>query len=483
MILNVRVARAIRLQRRIATLVFAAVMSYAVAPTALSQTLASGADQLIKRYCTNDCVQRNEKLAVDSAGNGMAVWIESGDRLITARYYAGSGTWGNPVPLFSETAEDLQVGVDGGGNVLAVWSRYIGEGTSAIYFSRYMATNGAWGWTRPSTVIQHGDGLTIRDLVVGKNGDAMMLYRESYRPYDNFMRFDHATRTWAVSKNEFNLQHVRIALDDVGNAVAVFAYNPGWYYYGGSVVSAHRYNVASKQWEEGTILDLHEVKYDDYGNDVNGEAALRSLALSLDKSGNATAFWEKAVTKGTSTTRTIKTARFLKSRSAWLGKTMPVLSSGKTAGAALAADKYNNVNAVWVQYVGPYAKTVTARYSSTTGAWTKPRVLQTGNYHSRDADIKTDINGNSIATWSQRADGGTGSSSSAIFRTTAARYALGSNSWGPATTIQNAYRNGHLAYQGIDTKGRSLVMWTQQSGRVVNGVPVKEIRSDRLLPQ
>lgn len=50
-------------------------------------------------------------------------------------------------------------------------------------------------------------------------------------------------------------------------------------------------------------------------------------------------------------------------------------------------------------------------------------------------------------------------------------------------SIQNAYRNGHFARQGIDAKGPSLVMWTQHSGRVVNGVPVKEIRTDIIVPQ
>jgi hypothetical protein len=476
-----RMASAVRKHCRTAAVVFTYALITCTSPAIHAQSLSSGPDQLVTRYCTDNCEQKNEKLVVDGAGNGMAVWQEPGSKIMVARYYAASGTWGAPTHLYGATGEDAHIGVDGRGNVMVIWSRYIGEWQVEVNFSRYMPTNGAWSWTRPATAFIHNEfEMTIRDLVVGKNGDAFLFYREWYRPYDNLKRFDAATGTWTHSASLFNIDSAGFAMDDAGNLVAAYATDLGYYYYEGTRVWTQRYDAATKQWSTGKTVDSHEVAYDDYGNNINGELAVRSLALSVDPWGHAMVFWERVLNKNGTTTRGIKTARYLKTRDAWYAKTLHSISHGKTSGAALAADRFGNVNAVWNQYVGLYAKTVSARYSSTTGTWTKPIVIQAGEFNTRDPNVKTDVHGNAIATWSQRTDSGTLSSASAIHRTTAARYAIASNTWGTPVTVQDANRNGYRPYLGVDVKGRALVMWTQQSGRVVNGVPVKEIRSDRL---
>lgn len=81
-------------------------------------------------------------LAVDTAGNAQAMWhLDGAAHVEGVRYDAAAGTWG-PVRDFGSGVQPL-IGMDGAGNVLAVWSD-LGATTSTVSFSRYMAATGLW---------------------------------------------------------------------------------------------------------------------------------------------------------------------------------------------------------------------------------------------------------------------------------------------------------------------------------------------------
>lgn len=448
-----------------------------IGSAAYAQSFTSGTDQLVDRLCSDQCEQRGETLAVDAAGNTTAIWSEpygEASAIVTARYDGATGKWGGSKLLAVEHGASPQIGYDASGNALAIWNTFH-EGYWLLRYSRYIASQGSW--TRPA------DGLTLpvhgyaERLVVGKNGDAFVLNR-GRNGDGSVARFDAATGTWNLFAG---VKGERIAVDGTGNAVLLSIDRP---LFSGSVsLSARRFSASSRQWSGATLLDAHTQTYDVMGNS-NGTGDMKAPAMSLDPYGNVMFMWTKIVSADNGTaTRTIKSARYVTSRGIWISKTVPKINSSGAIDAVMSADRSANVTAVWNQYVGSYAKTVASRYSSTTGTWSTPAVIQSGNFHTREPSIGTDPQGNVTVSWSQRSDAGTQSSSTAIYQATVARFSAPSGTWGQPRLVQDAYRSGYRTFLGVDGKGRALVMWTQQSGRFANGIGIKEIRSDRILPQ
>lgn len=453
-----------------------AVLLSGIVSTANAQSFTSGPDQLVNRLCADQCEQRGETLAVDAAGNTTAIWSEpygATSAIVTARYDGATGKWDSSRLLAVEDGASPQIGYDASGNALAIWNTFR-EGYWVLRYSRYIAAQG--GWTRPT------DGLTLpvygyaERLVVGKNGDAFVLNR-GRNGDGSLARFDAATGTWQLFDS---VQGERIAVDGAGNATLLSINRQP---FNGSVsLSAQRFTASSRQWSGRTLLDAHTQTYDLIGNS-NGEGLMAAPAISLDPYGNVMFMWTKVVKADDGTaTRTIKSARYVTSRGTWISKTVPKLNNSGAIDAVLSADRSANVTAVWNQYVGPYAKTVASRYSSTTGTWSAPKVIQSGSFHTREPNIGTDTQGNVTVSWSQRGDTGTQSSPTAVYRATVARFTPASGTWSLPKTVQDAYRSGYRTFMGVDGKGRAVVMWTQQSGRYANGVAIKEIRSDRILP-
>jgi len=126
---------------------------------------------------------RSASLAVDPAGNALAVWIQddvdTGEEFVWAiRYEPGTG-WGtaasidvSPAPT-SIAGTSTDVGMDANGNGLAVWSRpeFMGD---VIWANRYTAGSG-WG---TAAIIKSDVDTDVRGLRldVAPNGDAFIVW-------------------------------------------------------------------------------------------------------------------------------------------------------------------------------------------------------------------------------------------------------------------------------------------------------------------
>jgi hypothetical protein len=93
------------------------------------------------------------RVAVDAAGNALAVWHEAADggqlEVWAAWFAAGSG-WGHPQRLQSPTAWGADVpgvAMDGRGNGIAVWRR--GDGDQRIVWAARFQPTGGWGPPEP----------------------------------------------------------------------------------------------------------------------------------------------------------------------------------------------------------------------------------------------------------------------------------------------------------------------------------------------
>lgn len=449
------------------------------APVASAQAIGSSTDKLIPRVCTDRCIQYGEKVAVDAAGNAMAIWSEpiggtDNDNILVSRYIAGTNTWSTPRVLDrQQSAGSPQIGLDGAGHAVAVWN-YIFEGTSYFRYARFNAKTGAW--SAPRTFMNDMYWQSPAQLEVSRSGNAF-LHTVGRNDFGKSFRFDVLSNSWTTLESSTG-NNSEIAADNAGNALMATGIT-----YVINEIIATRYDKATKTVSRDTKLDEGSMSW----NEVSGfkERAVKLIGASKSSGGGEMVLWERTDTVETprSTTRTLRSAIFNRSTGAWQHLTIPKISNSETLYGNLEADRFGNVTAIWVQYVSGYAKTVVARYTASTGRWSWPKVISPGSFHTRDANLDVDANGNVIATWSQRTDTGTGSSVGKTFRTIAVRYAIGSNSWGQARTIQDANRNSYLPHMGVSDSGRAIILWQQDTGAFnSNGTPIKEMRADRLSP-
>lgn len=447
-----------------------------VSSPAFAQAFSAGADKVVPRFCTNACVQINEQIAVDGSGNAVAMWnepfyqeSESYTALVGARYTASSNSWSAAKKL-THLYGDLPMGkleMDAAGNATMVFADNLPNYSYTdhnMYAAKWVA---GYGWRVDIAKTEYGWKFREKKAAsVGRNGHIFVNYavdediinREGREMAagSRTLIYSPSTKTWSTVMGRAGDELDAVVADPYGGAIG---------FHLGSQLWTMRFDTATRAWV--TIPGALENA---------GNFKISQFQAVSDRAGNIMVLYEKH--DYATSTRQLKSARYQPSTRTWSRKTVPVIASSRLYGApSLAADRFNNFYATWVQYSGAYTKTISARYSNSGAVWSKPVVISRGNYHTRDSAVVTDYAGNAIYTWGQRTDTGTGSSTGKIFRTTAVRY---SNwTWGTPMIIQDANRIGYKPFIGADNSGRAIVMWTQDSS--IAGI--KEIRSDRLTPR
>jgi hypothetical protein len=173
---------------------------------------------------------RNPRIAVDDSGNAYIAWTQNidaqkGNVFVVRR--AKGGQWSNPISMQTspEDAAGIEIATGGDNSAMAVWTQVDtgSPSTATVWSSRWTSAS---GWTAPMK----------------------------------------------VETNSANAYTVRIAIDAVGNALAVWrqATSSTW---------ASRYSPTSG-W--GTSVQL--------GQNPTGEVA-GALKVSIDANGDAVAAW------------------------------------------------------------------------------------------------------------------------------------------------------------------------------------------------
>jgi hypothetical protein len=122
--------------------------------------------------------QASPQIAIDAAGNGLAVWQQLDGwhyRIGSNRYTAGA-EWGTATLIensISFNSVEPQVAFDATGNALAVWHQYDTTQYS-IWWSRYTA---AGGWTKAAQLHLAGTGeAVLRQIAIDPNGNALAVW-------------------------------------------------------------------------------------------------------------------------------------------------------------------------------------------------------------------------------------------------------------------------------------------------------------------
>jgi hypothetical protein len=149
------------------------------------------------------------RLAMNGAGQAMAVWVE--DDNIYARYYNGS-SWGTATALTSVTASVPQVAINANGQVQAIWTE-----NNTIYQNYFNGTG--WG----SATLLAGATSAEPQIAINVNDHAMAAWVENNNIYASY--YDGTTWNAAVNINNDtsltgSLPH--ISMDDANNAIVAW---------------------------------------------------------------------------------------------------------------------------------------------------------------------------------------------------------------------------------------------------------------------
>ena len=174
------------------------------------------------------------QVAVDGSENAIAVWSQSDgtrNNIWGNRYDASSHSWSTRELIEQDnagSARDPQVSVDGSGNAIAVWRQSDGTRNNNIWGNRYDASSHSW--STAELIEQDNAGSTRSPQVaVDGSGNAIVVWYQFDGTRDNIWsnRYDASSHSWSTAEliehdNAGNAKRPQIAIDDNGNAIAVW---------------------------------------------------------------------------------------------------------------------------------------------------------------------------------------------------------------------------------------------------------------------
>ncbi len=177
------------------------------------------------------------KVAVDPAGNALAVWCQWNDGLYSSlycRYTVGEG-WGPATLLEDEDVEEAvypRIACDPAGNALVVWQQR-DAGVDSIWSSRYVPGEG-WG---PAGTVEGNDLFATHPLVVvDRHGNGTALWYQSDGVRNTICSSRYVPGVgWggmelASTNGTGGSAGVDAAVDGIGNVFAVWLQNDDYRY-------------------------------------------------------------------------------------------------------------------------------------------------------------------------------------------------------------------------------------------------------------
>lgn len=184
---------------------------------------------------------------------------------------------------FSNESFDSRVGIDNNGNVIAIWthSPFGTGGSTYIESSTYDPVTDTW--SNPVIISGNPDHATLPDLSVTSNGDAMAVWIDNTGNNQHILRankYSRSTKTWKTIEYDIdlinsNLTPVKVAMSNIGTAIIVDSdqvtgvsglYNIEAYHYD---PTTDLWDVAPKILEQTTFSSASpQVAMDDVGNGV-----------------------------------------------------------------------------------------------------------------------------------------------------------------------------------------------------------------------
>jgi len=233
----------------------------------------------------------NPRIAFDPIGYGYAIWEQwwHGVVLIWGNRYMPGRGWVAPQIIQSDrttSSDEPQIAFDGDGNAIAVWK----QGKS-IHAARYIRDQ---GWGADVAISNDGDDYdpAVATTRNGKGGDTFVSWTQISIASVDGHGIPHTRGTvWATRfttsggwetpqmlqfSNGYDAGSTSLAVDNAGNAMAVWSAFNGTYYR----IYANRYEIG-KGWVNRKVID------------TTNTVGASNPQIQIDFFGNAMAVWEQ----------------------------------------------------------------------------------------------------------------------------------------------------------------------------------------------
>jgi hypothetical protein len=312
----------------------------------------------------------NAHVAVDAAGNVMAVWQQGS--VVYANRHAAGGAWGTPEQISTGTAVNPQIAVDTSGTAIAVW-----EQGGGVYAKRY--ASGGWG-----TLDQISTTGTNPQIAVDAAGDAVAVWQQGNTIYAK----RYTANAWDASaskiRDAITAVTSQLAMDASGNAFAIWI--EGYNLYASRSAAG-----SSPAWSTPSPIS----------NSVSFPPLNPRLAVNAK--GDAFVVWQEQTGSFNSPGSRIFYNHYV-SGTGWNNSSSGVPGiTGYAYNPQISVDALGNALCIWVTNTsGPFKNINAARYLVDIPGWEDPVTISNSSVYDQELPrLSMDANGNAIAVWVQ----------------------------------------------------------------------------------
>jgi hypothetical protein len=402
-------------------------------------------------------------IARNASGSAVAVWTQfDGTRsnLWAGFYDAQTGAWSTPV--LAETLDDAdvvspQVALDAAGNAMAVWV-HAATGSNALRAVRYTAANRTWG---ASQVLSPADANAVSRarIALAANGNGIVIWEAAQKTPGSLTHrvyvasYKAAVDSWGsatvLSGADRNAEKPSIAINAAGDSVVIWT--------GHSTTSGlrdvyvSRYKAQDDVW--GAPVSL--------GGAAGAQDSYVEPQVVINKAGDAVAMW-LAVNGQATDDRSLYAARYSASRGTWDGARLVDKGANPVTSFAAGIDFRSDALATWTQSSdGARYDVYYSGYPATGNDWVAPVMLSTlassgagARAAAQQVAAAVDEVGNAMVVWRQ--------ADSAAYAVWADRYVAQTKSWSPVQQLTTSDRQIRNPMVAVSPSGDISAAWERE---------------------
>jgi len=312
------------------------------------------------------------QVVVDSNGNSTAIWVENG--VVRASFLPLNGTWSTPAVLSGSGASSLRLGVDGSGDVTAVWLSSNGTVQSAT-----LPLNGSWS---AATAIS-ASGSETPSLAVNASGTVAIVWANNGFIQTRTKILGILSLVSTISPS--NSSNPDVAISTNGKVVAVWR----------TLLGSGADMIQSATQTNGTWASaVNVIPFQSAYNHNNP-------AISIDANGNADVLWFRyLVTNGVYSNLFLYSAYLPSTSTSW-SQPIQISDTGAVNPSSLfldiRADSFGNKIAIWSISLDGGTFIVESSFKTPGGAWGPFSILQDSNLYSLSGGLDCDALGNAVS--------------------------------------------------------------------------------------
>jgi len=251
------------------------------------------------------CSAEKTSVVVDSNGNAIVAWYDSnGADLQLYKSEYRSGSWAHPAGISTHVSSPASVSsinrvpaiaMGSNGDAIIAWKQVDGSANTQIQIAEYR--NGSWS-NQPDIDDDHisldGQEAKFADVAMDSNGNTIVVWIQFDGGYWQVYKGEYRNGSWShpssladdhISIDGYDVKDVRVAMDNLGNALIIWIQNDGIYD-----------RLYLSEYREGSWTHPSSIAdtIDPGGQDLTTNAFGGRFDTTIDGNGNGIIIWNQS---------------------------------------------------------------------------------------------------------------------------------------------------------------------------------------------